>query len=416
MRFELFIARKLFSKQQGEKQVSLPAVRIATIGIALGLAVMILSVAIVLGFKNEIRSKVIGFGSHIQISSLDNSSNLDTNPIVADSTMMATLLSDPEIKHAERFASKPGIIKSEEEFQGIILKGVGDDFDWSFIEQHLVEGRSLNSKSDTTVSSNDVLISQTIANQLKLKTGDSFMAYFVQEQLRMRKYHVRGIYRTDLAELDKLIVYADLQQVQRLNQWRADQVSGVEIITHNFNRLEQTTDRLFYQMQKSPDADGNDYYVRSVVELNPQIFSWLDLLDVNVWVILTLMVLVAGFTMISGLLIIILERTNMIGILKAQGADNKSIRKVFLYLSALLISRGLLWGNILGITIAMIQLYLKPLSLDPEMYYLSKVPIELNIIHILLLNLGTLAITLLMLIAPSMIIARIAPAKSIRFE
>ncbi|MGL4993983.1 MAG: ABC transporter permease [Bacteroidales bacterium] len=416
MKFELFIARKLFSKQQGEKQVSLPAVRIATMGIALGVAVMILSVAIVLGFKNEIKTKVIGFGSHIQISSLNNSSNLESNPIIADSTLMATLLSDPEISHAERFASKPGIIKSQEEFQGVILKGVGTDFDWSFIEQHLVEGNTLNTQSDTTVSNTDVLISQAIANQLKLKTGQSFMAYFVQEQLRMRKYNVRGIYKTDLAELDKMIVYADIKQVQRLNQWREDQVSGVEITIKNFDNLEQTTDRLFYQMQKSPDADGNDYYVRSIIELNPQIFSWLDLLDINVWMILTLMLLVAGFTMISGLLIIILERTNMIGILKAQGANNRSIRKIFLYLSAMLISRGLLWGNILGITLALIQLIFKPLSLDPEMYYLSKVPIELNIIHLILLNLGTLGITLLMLIAPSMIIAKIAPAKSIRFE
>lgn len=416
MRFELFIARKLFSKQQGEKQVSLPAVRIATIGIALGLAVMILSVAVVLGFKNEIRSKVVGFGSHIQITNLESNSSFEASPIGVDSLMMAKLLADPDVSHAERFATKPGILKSGDEFEGIVLKGVGAEYDWSFLNAHLVAGSTLDRRADSTVSNTDVLLSNYMAERMGLTCGDSFTAYFVQEQVRLRKYHVRGIYQTNFGEFDKLFVFADLQQVQRLNGWRSDQVTGVELMLHDFSRLESTTERLFYQMQRTTDIDGNDYYVRSIEELNPQIFSWLDLLDLNVWVILTLMVLVAGFTMISGLLIIILERTNTIGILKAMGADNRSIRRLFLYLSALLIGKGLLWGNLLGVGLALIQYYLQPMKLDPEMYYLTHVPIELNLLLLVALNTGTLLVTLLMLLGPSMIIARILPANSIRFE
>ncbi len=414
MSLESFIAKRIRFNSAGEKQVSPPAIRIAIIGMALGLAVMILAVAIIVGFKKEVSNKIIGFGSHIQISNFDSNSSYETHPIAVSDTLMNTLRNIKGIQHVECFATKPGIIKTDSDFQGVVLKGVDENYDWSFIRENLTDGTIPEIDPENTGTS--VVISKELADKLLLKTGDSFLTYFVQEDVRMRKFKISGIYQTNFQEFDKLFIFADIKQIRKLNQWDKDMVSGLEIQIDDFNRLDQMVDEIYYACGYRQDRLGNTYYVRSIKQLNPMIFSWLDILDTNVAVILILMLAVAGFTMISGLLIIILERINMIGILKGLGANDISIRKIFLRISFFLILKGLFWGNMIAIGICVIQKYFGILKLNPKDYYLSIVPIDLNIWHLLLLNICTLLVSMLMLIGPSYIIARISPAKTIRFE
>ena len=414
MNLELFIAKRIhFSHEEGRKATP-PVIRIAIIGIALGLAVMILSVAIVIGFKHEIRNKVIGFGSHIQISNFDNNSSYESTPIAVSDTLINELSQFTGIRHIEKYSTKPGILKTETDFQGIVLKGVDANYDWTFFKNNLVEGDTLT--FDKKKTSTDVIISRYLAHLLKLKTGDSFLTYFVQDNVRARKFHVAGIYETGFMDYDKIFVIADIRQIHRLNGWEADQVSGLEMLVDNYDHLDEITEDLYFQMAERKDRNGNQYYTRSIKEMNPMIFDWLEVQDINVVIILFLILAVAGFTMISGLLIIILERTNMIGILKTMGESNRSIRKIFLYISFFLIGKGMLWGNVIGIGICLMQSHFKIVSLDPSIYYLDAVPIELTIPSILLLNAGTLAASMLMMLIPSYLITKIDPAKSIRFE
>lgn len=419
MNLELFIARKIYANRQGEKSVSLPAVRIAVAGIALGLVVMMLAVSIVVGFKQEIRRKVIGFGSHIQISNLDNNSSFESAPIKVTDSLMQVLHSTPEISHIESYITKPGILKTDTEFQGVVYKGAGEGYDWSFIREHLIDGTIPDyfpdSLNGALANGTQVLISKTLADMLDLKTGDSFMSYFVQDNVKARKFHISGIYQTNFVDFDKLFIFSNIPTLRKLNGWEDDQVSGVELMVKDYDRVEKITEDLYFKLENL-DSGSMGYYVRSIRDLHPQIFSWLDLMDINVWVILFLMTLVAGFTMISGLLIIILERTNMIGILKSMGSPDISIRKVFLYVSAFLIGRGMLWGNVVGLLVCGLQYYFGIFKLDPTMYYLTAVPIAWNFWYFLLIDVGTLIVTLLMLIGPTLIISKISPAKSIRFE
>ena len=415
MNTELFIARRIYrGNRQERKRVSAPAVRIATLGIAFGLAVMMVSVCIIVGFKKEVRDKVVGFGSHIQITSYDNGNNYERPPIVLSDTLFARLKDHPEITHIQDFITKPGIIKTEEDFMGVILKGVSKNYDWSFFQKNLVAGTLL--QPNDTFSLNQALISQDIADKMGLKPGDMFTCYFVQEPVRVRRFHIVGTYRSNFEEYDKLFLVTDKKILSALNGWDADMVSGIELRVNDFNRLDRIAQDLFFEMGAQQDRLGNAYYTQSIKEINPMIFNWLNLLDMNVWVIIILMVIISGFTMISGLLIIILERTNMIGILKAVGTKDLSIRKVFLYLSAFLIGKGMLWGNLIALLLCFIQYKFHLIRLDPATYYLTSVPIHLNLLYILLLNVGTLIITLLMMIIPSYLIAKITPAKSIRFE
>lgn len=419
MNLELFIARKIYANRQGEKSVSLPAVRIAVAGIALGLVVMMLAVSIVVGFKQEIRRKVIGFGSHIQITNLDNNSSFESAPIKVTDSLLQVLHSTPDISHIENYITKPGILKTDTEFQGVVYKGVGAGYDWSFIRENLVEGvipeyfpDSLNGELSNAAQ---VLISRTLADLLNLKVGDSFMSYFVQDNVKARKFHISGIYQTNFVDFDKLFIFSNIPTLRKLNGWEEDQVSGVELMVKDYDQVEQITEDLYFKLENL-DSGGMGYYVRSIRDLHPQIFSWLDLMDINVWVILFLMTLVAGFTMISGLLIIILERTNMIGILKSMGSPDISIRRVFLYVSAFLIGRGMLWGNLIGLLVCGLQYYFGIFKLDPTMYYLTAVPIAWNFWYFVLIDIGTLIVTMLMLLGPSLIISKISPARSIRFE
>lgn len=414
MSLELFIARRIYFNREEGQQATPPVVRIAMIGIALGLAVMILSVAIVIGFKKEIRNKVIGFGSHIQITNLDNNSSYESTPIRVSDTLLNQLKIFPGVTHVESFATKPGILKTDTDFQGIVLKGVDQNYDWTFFQKNLKEGHLPDFIGEKV--STDVLISHYLANLLGLRVGDSFLTYFVQEDVRARKFHITGIYDTGFGDYDKIFVLADIRQIRRLNNWDNDEVSGLELQVSDYEQLDLIAENLYFYTSEKYDRKGNAYYTRSIKELNPMIFDWLDVLDINVVVILFLIMAVAGFIMISGLLIIILERTNMIGILKALGENNSSIRKIFLYISFFLIGKGLIWGNVIGLIFCFVQSYFRLVKLDPAIYYLDAVPIDLNIFSLFLLNIGTLIISMLMMLVPSYLITRIEPVKSIRFE
>lgn len=413
MSLEFFIAKRIHF-QQGRKNVSRPAVRIATIGIALGLAVMIIAVAVVIGFKQEIRNKTIGFGGHIQITNFDNNNTYEMNPIKADHALIKKISSVEGVKHVQRFATKPGIIKTDTEFQGIVIKGIDKGFDWNFFKSNLVEGKIIDVSQSTP--GNQVVISRYLANLLGLKLGDSFYTYFIQDRVRARKFNIAGIYSTNFIEYDKLFVLADMRQVQALNDWPSDSFSGLEVLINDFNHIDEVGDAVYAVTANRFNKEGNAFSTQTIKQLNPQIFSWLDLLDMNVWVILILMLAVAGFNMISGLLILILERTNMIGILKSVGATDWSVRKIFLYHSFFLISKGMLWGNFIGLSLCAIQYFTGIVPLDPEAYYVATVPVTFNWLYIFLLNAGTLVASLIMMIGPSYLITNITPAKIIRYE
>ena len=415
MSWESFIARRIYFDKDKSREVSPPAVRLAVAGVAIGLAVMILSVAIVIGFKNEIRNKVVGFGSHVRISAFSSNTSYETPPIQYSPYIDSLLRANANVARIEPFATKPGIFKTDNHYMGVVFKGVMNDYDWSFYKQHLVEGVIPN-LSDSAAST-DILVSQPIAAKLQLSVGDGVLAYFVDgERARARKLNVVGIYKTDLADYDNLFVLGDAEQIQQINRWAPDQYSGIELRLHNFDKLDEVTSALYQQLMIKPDFYGAHYYTQSVRQLNPVFFGWLSLLDMNVWIILILMAAVAGFTMISGLLIIILENTSMIGTLKALGASNRSIRRTFLNVAVYLVGRGLLWGNVVGITICLLQQHFHILKLNPNAYYIPYVPIELNLWYILLLNIASLVVSMLMLLGPSYIVALIRPAKSIKFE
>ena len=395
--------------------MSKPAVLIAMWGIAIGLAVMIVAVAVVIGFKHEVRDKVVGIGSDIVITNFDGQKSYETKPIAAGDSLMEALHATSGVKHVQRYSTKPGMIMTDDNFLGMVLKGVSQEYDWTFLKKHLQEGE-IPAFSDTA-STNRTLISRTIANKLHLKTGDKLYTYYIQgENVRARRLEVAGIYQTNFSIYDDLFLLTDLYTVNRLNAWQKDQVSGIELEVADYNQLETVKDAVRVEVDMVKDKYGGTYYTQSVEEQNPQIFAWLDLLDMNVWVILILMTGVAGFTMISGLLIIILERTNMIGILKALGADNLAIRKVFLSFSVFLIGKGMLWGNVIGLAFVGVQSFFRPFKLDPSTYYVDSVPVEFNVWWWVLLNVCTLVVSVLMLVGPSYLIAHIHPAKSIRFE
>jgi lipoprotein-releasing system permease protein len=375
---------------------------------------MILAVSILTGFKQQIREKIVGFGSNIQILNFDSNYSLETIPISDTQSFIPKIKQMPGIKHIQVFATKAGIIKTADAIQGVVLKGVGSDFDWKFFKSNIIDG-SVFTVTDTG-RTNQVIISKKISDMLRLKTGDSFAMYFVQDPPRSRKFTISGIYETSLEEFDKMYVFCDIGHIKRLNGWTDDQVSGFEIFINDFDKLDEmrmaVRDVIGYKLLE----DKTKFKVTSIRERYPQIFDWLNFQDMNVIIIITLMLLVAGFNMISGLLILILEKTNMIGIFKALGSENGTIRKVFLYQAAYLIAKGLFWGNIIGIGFAFIQLKTGLISLDPTSYYIKTVPVNLQLSHILLLNAGTMAAIILMLLVPSQLISRIVPVKAIKYD
>jgi lipoprotein-releasing system permease protein len=417
LNLELFIARKILSGNN-HANISKPIIKIAKIAIAISVAMMILSVAIVTGFKSTIRNKVIGFGAHLQIVNYEINSSYEMSPINKDISCIPGIKKLAEVKHTQVFAIKSGIIKTKDKVQGVVIKGVGSDFDWSFFQEHLIEGSVFKVKDDSATTK--VVISKYFANLLNLKVGQTFTTSFIpkstSENIRYRVFKVSGIYCTNLEEFDKKMILADIAHVQKLNNWKSKQIGGYEISIHDFDKLQTMTEKVQDEIGYGFQPDGSKLRLQSIVELNPQIFDWLSLLDMNVWVILILMILVAGMNMISGLLVIILEKTNMIGILKSLGAKNVSIRKIFLYNAAFVVGWGLFWGNILGIGICVVQYYFRIMPLNAESYFISYVPINLQIMQILLVNIGTLIATVAMLLLPSYIITGISPAAAIKFE
>jgi lipoprotein-releasing system permease protein len=415
MNLPYFIAQRLIKGRRDETSFSRPINVIAIIGIAMGLAVMILAVAILTGFKQQIREKVVGFGSHIQILNLDSNISFETTPISDTQKFLPVIKKIPGIKHIQVFATKAGIIRTDEDIQGVVLKGIGSDFDWSYFKGNMVEGSAF-AVSDTVLPSNNVIISKKIANMLRLKKGDSFTMLFIQDPPRMRKFTISGIYETSLEEFDKMYVFCDIGHIKRLNGWKEDQVSGFEIFINDFDKLDEMTSEVRDAIGYKITEDDAKFRVTNIRNRYPQIFDWLNFQDVNVIVIIFLMLIVAGFNMISSLLILILEKTNMIGVLKSLGAEDKTIRRMFLYQAAYLIGKGLFWGNFIGIGIAYLQLKTGVITLDASSYYIKTVPVNLELIHILILNAGTMAVIISMLIVPSQLITRITPVKAIRYD
>lgn len=415
MNVPYFLARRIYADNDNQKKVSRPAVRIAIIGVAVGLAVMIVSVCVVLGFKHAIRDKVVGFGSHIQVAEFSMLQQGTDSPIEVDDSVMNVLQHIEGVKHVQRFAMKQGILKTDSDFLGVAFKGVGPEFDATFIHQHLLEG-AVPKFSDKS-SGNKILVSKVMADKLKLTCGSRIFAYFIDDSgVRTRRFTIAGIYQTNLTQYDNVMCYVDLYTAVKLNGWQEDMASGAELQVDHFDKLDEVENRVVKLVNRTTDKYGNTYSSKTIKELSPQIFSWLDLLDLNVWIILIIMMAVAAVTMISGLLIIILERTQMIGLMKALGARNPMVRHTFMWFAAFIIGRGLLWGNMIALALVALQYFTGIVKLDPATYYVSSVPVEVNVLFVVLLNIGTLLISLLVLIGPSFLISHIHPAKTMTYE
>ena len=415
MKLPLFLARKIYANPDSRHQVSRPAVKTAIAGVAIGLTVMLVTVSVVLGFKHSIRDKVIGFGSHIQVENFLTMQGSDPYPVCMDDSLMGVLRRIPGISQVERYAYMQGILKTDQDFLGITFKGVAQEYDTTFIHQNLVEG-AIPHFTDS-VGTRCLLLSKMTADKLHLKSGDKVYAYFISSgDVRARVFTVSGIYQTNLTQFDDNICFADLYTVARLNKWTGGQCTGAELRLLDFNELDAVSSQVVKCVNRTVDHEANTLMTRTIHEAYPQIFNWLELLDINVWIILALMVCVASFTMISGLLIIILERTQMIGILKALGANDATIRHAFLWFATFIIGRGMVVGNAFGFLLILLQQHFGLVKLDPANYYVSTAPVELDWLFVLLINVATLVVCVLVLIAPSYIISRISPSKSMRYE
>ena len=415
MNLPFFLAKRIYTNNIDKTRVDRPAIRIAIAGVAVGLAVMLVSVSVVFGFKHTIRDKVIGFGSHIQVANFMTLQASEQYPIQMGDSMLRVLRSIPGVRHVQRYAIKQGILKTDNDFLGVAFKGIAADYDTTFIHQNIVAG-SIPHFSDS-VGKQQMVISQAIADQLNLKLGDKVFAYFIDNSgVKARRFTIAAIYQTNLSQYDKMTCFIDFYTAVKLNAWEKDQATGAELTVNDFNRLDETAQRVVDKVNRTLDSYGETYASQTIQEMNPQIFSWLDLLDLNVWIILGLMLSVAGVTMISGLLIIILERTAMIGILKAVGARNVTIRRTFLWFAVFTIGKGMLIGNALGLGIIALQHFTGLVKLNPATYYVSTVPVEFNVVVWLLLNIATLVISVFVLIAPSYLVSKINPAASMRYE
>lgn len=369
---------------------------------------MMLSVAIIKGFKTEIQEKVRGFVGDVRIFKLDLNNSFELTPFVPSSKTLNDLKNNKDIAYFESYATKPAIISANEEVEGINFKGIDKQFNWDYIKDHLVSGRVINF-ADSAKANKEIMISAFTANRLKLKTGDTFIMYFVQNPPRKRPFKIVGIYDIGVEEIDKGFVLGDINIIRRLNNWSPDQIGGIEIKLKNFSQLLPASDKIYSSLEINLKSE-------SVEEYFPNIFTWLSLLDVNTRVLLILMMIVGVINMITALLIMILERTNMIGMLKAFGMTDYSVMKIFLYNALYLVGIGLLLGNILGLGLGFLQQYTHFFKLNQTSYYLSYVPVELHFTDVLMLNVATMVICLIVLIVPSMLVSRISPLKAIRFK
>lgn len=408
IRPETQIAMRLYFSKDGEKRTSRPAVRVALAGMIVGVLVMILTICVVVGFKQTITQKIAGFGAHIQLVSFDNNNTYDMQPIEVDDSLLYQLKSYPHVQAVAPFITKPGMLKTDSAFHGIVLKGT--DY-WDFFAANLLEGTIPQSPQE-------VIISNSVLNRLDLQIGEAINAYFVDESnVRARRWKIVGVYQTGFEQFDQLFVLTSLEATRRLQGWEEKTYSGVEVLLNDVNHIEEVADEMYFDVVNRVDENGyNIYYIQTLHQQNPAIFAWLDLLDMNVVVIIILMLLVAGFNIISGLIILIMESVQLIGTLKAMGADNRFVHRIFLTQAALLVGKGVLWGNIIGLAIAAIQYFGHLIPLDPITYYVSYVPIAFAWEWIILLNMLTIALSMLILLLPSMLITRISPAKVMHFE
>lgn len=405
-RTEWKIASRLYFSEEGKARTSRPAVRVALGGIIIGVVVMIVAICVVVGFKQEVQRKVAGFGSHIQVVNFDNNATYELQPVDISDSLINKLQGLHHVKKVSNFASKPGILKTDSAFQGIIFKGT--DY-WDYFANNLVVG-------SLPTAANEVIISTVLASQLHLTVGDQILCYFVQESLRVRKLYISGLYNTCMSEMDRMFVLGDIALVRQLNHWTETQASGIEVLVDDLKYLHEVADRVYFATANRLDEAGNAFYTQTLEQLNPQIFGWLDLLDMNVIIIILLMLCVSGFSIITGLIILILESVNLIGTLKALGANNQFVRRIFIYEAILLVGKGMVFGNIIGLGLVALQHFTRIIPLDAATYYVSYVPMAFPWGWLIILNLGVLAISWLVLLAPSAIVSQIGPAKVMHFE
>lgn len=400
------IAQRLYFSDQNNVRSSRPAVRVALLGIMIGVLIMIVAISVVIGFKREITQKVAGFGSHIQVVNFDNNSTYELQPIRVTDSLLNAIRQIDHVTHISQFATKPGIIKTDSTFQGIVFKGT--DY-WDYFSQNIIEGTLPENE-------NEILLSKELANSLRVKVDDRLLCYFIEDELRVRRLHVTGIYNTCMVEMDKVFVLGHIDMVRRLSEWDKDQVSGLEILVDDLRHLPEATESVYFATANRLDKDGNTLYTQNLQQLNPQIFGWLDLLDMNVIIIIVLMLCVSGFSIITGLIILILDSIALIGTLKALGANDRFVRRIFVYQALMLIGKGMLWGNIIGLGVCALQYFTHMIPLEASSYYVSYVPMAFAWGWWLLLNIGTLLVSWLILLAPSAIVTQISPAKVMHFE
>ena len=409
MNSSIFIAKRLFTAKENNNNYTRPIIRIAILAIAISVAVMILSVFILSGFKDNISNKVIGFGSHIKITKFNNNQSFENDPIDFNVEIYDKIKNLDFVNHINIYATKAGIIKNDVDIHGVVLKGVSGDYNWEFFKNNLISGDIPNIKDSTKIVSNDILISESISKKLNIKLGEELVIYFIQNPARVRKFKVSGIYKTALSEFDDITAIADLNHLIKLNNWNTNQIGGYEIKTKDFDNVSNYTTKI-------DELIDFDLKAQNSKDLNPQIFDWLRLQDFNVVIILILMLLVGCVNMVTSLLIIILEKSKFIGVLKAIGLSNWNIRKIFIYNSLYILLNGLFWANLFVILFTFFQKKFHLISLDETIYFMSSVPVKFDVFSMFIINIGTIIICYLVLIIPTILIAKISPAKSIRFE
>lgn len=411
MRLEYFIAKRLITTKNYKSSISAPIIKIAIAAIAIGIIMMIVSVATGVGLQQKIRQKIAAFNGHVIISNYDdNQSEGSVVPISMHQSFYPKFKNIDGISHVQATASKAGIIRTENAFEGIVFKGVGKDFRWTDLNEYIVAGRIPNLK---TGLNNEVIISKYLADRLQLKLGDKFNTFFMKEEgnklPNLRRFEIVGIYNSGFQEFDASYIIGDIRHVQRINKWKSDEVGEFEVFVDDFSMIKEKGEEIYAEIPPT-------YNSITIQEKYYNIFEWLKLFDFNIVVILIVMVIVATINMVVALLVLILERTQMIGILKSIGADNWKIRKIFLYNALYLIVRGLLWGNGIGIGLLLIQKYFGIVKLNPENYYVTEAPVVIEVMPIVALNLGTILVCLLVLLIPSYIITKISPVKAMRFD
>ncbi len=410
MNFELFIAKRIIAGKEYKNSISSPIIKIATSAIALGVIIMLIAISTGTGLQKKIREKMAGFKGHIQIVNYDNNnSEVSVVPINKNQEFYPNFSTVSDIKNIQIFASKGGVLRTKKDFEGIVFKGVSLDYDWSFFQEYMIEGRIPNLN---LLRTKEVLLSKTVVDRLHLKLNDTVLSTYIKNTGSKlpsnRKYTIVGIYNTGFAQFDKSVMIGDIREVQRLNKWTKNQVGGFEVLLNDFEEIQEKGNQIYNNI-------GAELNSKTIVESYPTIFEWINLFDNNILFIIVIMVLIASINMITALLVLILERVQMIGVLKALGGNNWSVRKIFLYNATFLVLKGLFWGNIIGLSILFIQEYTGVITLDPETYYVSKVPVYINFFTVFMLNIGTLFLCFLMLLIPSYIITKISPIKSIKF-